>query len=176
MDALAVDGIRLVARYLPRAYQDGADGQAREKMALASLYGGFCLANARLGAVHGFAGPIGGMVPAPHGVICARFLPIVMEANIGALLERRGYQEYLVRYEYLAKLLTGDENASVSDGVRWAYDMRNTLQIPKLNSYGFTLKHVGRLVEKVVQSSSMKGNPVQLRELEIEALMLQELS
>src|SRR5512138_2719174 len=54
-------------------------------MSLASLYGGLALANAGLGAVHGFAGPIGGMFPAPHGAVCAALLPPVMEANLQAL-------------------------------------------------------------------------------------------
>ena len=57
-------------------------------MALVSLLGGLCLANAKLGAVHGFAGPIGGMFPAPHGAVCARLLPVVVERNVAALRER----------------------------------------------------------------------------------------
>ncbi len=57
-------------------------------MALAALFGGIALANARLGAVHGFAGVLGGATGQAHGAICARLLPFVMEANIRAVGER----------------------------------------------------------------------------------------
>src|SRR5512135_311783 len=88
-DALAREGIRRSARSLPRAGVDGVDGvQVHEDLALASLFGGFCLANAGLGAVHGFAAPAGGMFSAPHGAVCAALLPRVMEANVRALETR----------------------------------------------------------------------------------------
>ena len=61
---------------------------ARSDMALTSLLGGLALANAKLGAVHGFAGVLGGMYDAPHGATCAALLPPVMEANIKALNAR----------------------------------------------------------------------------------------
>jgi alcohol dehydrogenase class IV len=51
-------------------------------MSLASLFSGMALANAKLGAVHGLAGPLGGVLSAPHGAICARLLPFVMETNL----------------------------------------------------------------------------------------------
>ena len=72
----------------PRLSSTGSDAAAREDMALASLFGGLALANAGLGAVHGFAGPLGGMFPAPHGAVCAGLLPHVMEANVRALQAR----------------------------------------------------------------------------------------
>ena len=61
-------------------------------MCVAALFSGIALANARLGAVHGFAGVLGGTTGHPHGAICARLLPFVMEANIRAL-EGRGRHE-----------------------------------------------------------------------------------
>ena len=64
-DAICREGMRRVSRSLQIAYQHGNDSDAREDMALASLFGGIALANAKLGAVHGFAGPIGGMFPIP---------------------------------------------------------------------------------------------------------------
>ena len=68
-------------------------------MSLASLFGGLALANAGLGAVHGFAAPIGGMFPAPHGAVCAALLPHVMEVNIRALRARAPDSEALRRYD-----------------------------------------------------------------------------
>jgi alcohol dehydrogenase class IV len=87
-DGICREGLRCAGRSLRRAYEDGSDQKAREDMAMASLFSGLGLANAKLGAVHGFAGPLGGMYSAPHGVVCARLLPFVMEANVKAL-ERR---------------------------------------------------------------------------------------
>jgi len=90
-DGICREGLGRAGRSLRRAYEDGKDSDARQDMALASLFSGLGLANAKLGAVHGFAGPLGGMYSAPHGVICARLLPFVMAANVQAL--RRGTGE-----------------------------------------------------------------------------------
>lgn len=84
-DAICREGIRHAAKSLRTVYHNGADASAREGMSLASLFGGLALANAALGAVHGFAGPLGGMLNAPHGAICAKLLPLVMEVNIKVL-------------------------------------------------------------------------------------------
>jgi len=87
-DGLCREGMERAARSLLRAFQDGKDLDAREDMALAALFSGLALANAGLGTVHGFAGPLGGMLPAPHGALCGLLLPHVMEANVHALKTR----------------------------------------------------------------------------------------
>ena len=68
-DSLCVEGMRRAARSLPRVFADGRDAEARLDMSLASLFGGLALANAGLGAVHGFAAAIGGAFDAPHGAV-----------------------------------------------------------------------------------------------------------
>jgi len=159
-DALCVDGIKRAARSLTAAFQNPGDVAAREDMALASLFGGMALANAGLGAVHGFAGPIGGMFPAPHGAICAALLPHVMEANLRALRERQPAGESLGRYDEVARLLTGNPSATAGDGVEWVRKLTATLQIPRLGTCGIKPAHTRELVEKAAQSSSMKANPI----------------
>ncbi|MBZ0307084.1 MAG: iron-containing alcohol dehydrogenase [Anaerolineae bacterium] len=159
-DALCREGIQRAGRSLQRAYENGDDFQAREDMALTSLFGGLALANAKLGAVHGFAGPIGGMFPAPHGAVCARLLPLVMEVNIRALCQRDSHSDALNRYDEVAHLLTGKSLAMT--GVRWAQHLGERLQIPPLSTYGITREHIPLLVEKSRHASSMKGNPIQL--------------
>ncbi len=116
-DGFCREGLARAARSLRRAYHHGSDVAARRDMALASLCGGLALANAKLGAVHGFAGPIGGMFDAPHGAVCARLLPLVMTANVRALEERSPNSPALVRYAEVAKIVTGDADASIADGV-----------------------------------------------------------
>jgi alcohol dehydrogenase class IV len=160
-DALCVEGIRRAARSLQRAYDSG-DPDARHDMALASLFGGLALANSGLGAVHGFAAPIGGMFSAPHGAVCASLLPHVMEINIRALRERDANGEALVRYRKVASLLTGSEKADSADGIAWVRDLCRELKIPRLRAFGITECDIALLVEHAAKASSMKANPIVL--------------
>src|SRR5690606_38127490 len=80
-DALCREGIRQSARYLQRAVRDGHVVDAREALCITSLCGGLALANAKLGAIHGFAGPLGGLLHAPHGALCAALLPATLRVN-----------------------------------------------------------------------------------------------
>lgn len=161
-DPLCLDGMRRAARSLRRAYEYGNDAAAREDMALVSLFGGLALANARLGAVHGFAGPLGGMYPIPHGVACATLLPYVMEANVRALRERTPDSQSLRRYDEVARILTGDADATAADGVAWVQDLSDALAIPPLSTYGIRREHFPEIVDKSARASSMKGNPIVL--------------
>jgi alcohol dehydrogenase class IV len=161
-DGFCVEGMRRVARSLQRAFERGQDLQAREDMALASLFGGLSLANAGLGAVHGFAAPIGGMFHAPHGAVCAALLPRVMEVNLGALRARLPDGEALRRYDTVAAILTGSEQAIAADGIRWISELCHALQIPGLRTYGITDNDLPELVDKAAKASSMKANPIVL--------------
>ncbi|HXC99188.1 MAG TPA: iron-containing alcohol dehydrogenase [Verrucomicrobiae bacterium] len=166
-DTFCRDGITGAARSLRAAFDNGRDGRAREDMALASLFGGLALANAGLGAVHGLAGPIGGLLPAPHGAICAALLPHVMSANLAALRERQPAGEALCRYEIIARLLTGRETAVADDGVAWVRALVAHFQIPPLGRYGLTAAHNPELIEKAANASSMKANPIALTSEEL---------
>jgi alcohol dehydrogenase class IV len=166
-DALALEGLRLGARSLSRAFRSGDDLSAREDMALCSLFGGLSLANAKLGAVHGFAAPIGGQFESPHGAVCARLLPLVMEANVAALRERDPSSPLLGRFERVARVLTGNESASIADGVDFVRQLAKELEVPSLATYGVTSAHVAEIVAKAAVASSMKGNPVVLTPAEL---------
>jgi len=174
-DLFCLEGIRRAARALPRVCADGADRSAREDMALASLLGGLSLANAGLGVVHGFAAPVGGMFPAPHGAVCAALLPHGMEANLRALLERGGGGETAGRYETIARILTGDAGASADDGVAWVRELARRLEIPGLGAYGLKEAGVPQVVAKAARASSMKANPVKLTEAELTLVLRQAL-
>jgi len=166
-DALCIEGIRRAARSLRRACKDGTDLAAREDMALASLFSGMALANAGLGAVHGFAGPIGGMFPAPHGAVCAALLPHVLAMNHRALQQRQPESEALERFTELARLLTDSPGANAEEGIRWVKQLVRDLQVPSLGSYGITPDHLAELIPKAAAASSMKGNPLQLTSEEL---------
>jgi alcohol dehydrogenase class IV len=161
-DGICREGLKLAARSLEKAYEDGSDAAAREDMSLASLFGGLALANAKLGAVHGFAGPLGGMIHAPHGVICARLLPHVMAMNVRALQSRAADSPALARYNEVAQLLTGKATARASDGVAWVQGLCEVLKVPPLTEYGLKQADFGAAVAKAQKASSMKGNPISL--------------
>ncbi|HDQ44469.1 MAG TPA: iron-containing alcohol dehydrogenase [bacterium] len=166
-DGVCREGLRMAACSLQRAFHNGGDARAREGMALASLFGGLALANARLGAVHGIAGPLGGMFPAPHGVVCARLLAPVMRANLEAVRSRLPDSPVLGRFDEIARILTGDPGARAEAGVRRIGEICDELAIPPLSRYGLTEADVEELVANARQASSMKGNPVVLTDAEL---------
>jgi alcohol dehydrogenase class IV len=163
-DALCLQAIPQGAQSLPRAFHDGTDMEARTGMSLVSLFGGLALANAGLGVVHGFAGVIGGMFPAPHGAICAAILPHGMAANIAHLkaVGDQGSEAMLQRYRTVARSLTGNPAAEPADGVEFVQMLSRELAIPPLAKFGMTAGDADEVVSKSARASSMKANPVVL--------------
>ena len=170
-DGLARAGLRHAAAGLRRAYADGSDGEARTHMALCSLLGGMALANAKLGAVHGFAGVIGGIADVPHGVACAALLAPVVEANVRSLRLRRPDSPALARYEETARLLTGHPDASIEDGVAWIRQTIVLLDVPGLRASGLRPDHADEVVAKAAKASSMQGNPIALTHDDLHAIL-----
>jgi alcohol dehydrogenase class IV len=171
-DALCRDGIARAARALPRAVADGRDGEARADLALAALYSGIALANAGLGAVHGFAGPVGGAFAAPHGAVCAALLPGVFLRNFQALELSGDPFSRRWKFSETARLLTGRADATAADGARWLEELRQQLGIPGLAAYGVGAEHADDLVAQARKASSMKGNPVDLPDLTLREILL----
>jgi len=161
-DGLCREGLARAARSLRAAFHHGADPAAREDMCIAGLFSGIALANAGLGAVHGFAGPLGGLFDAPHGVICARLLPFVMEANVRTLFANQPNSVSLQRYEQVAQILTGNAQAGAAAGVQWVKQVCAELNVAPLSFYGMQESDIPTVVDKARQASSMKGNPVEL--------------
>lgn len=166
-DLYCLEGIRRVARSLPVAFHHGHNKDARADMSFASLLGGLALANAGLGAVHGFAGPIGGMFPAPHGAVCAALLPAVVRVNARALADRAPQSPALQRYQEIARIVTGKTDADVPDLTRWLGELRADLGIPGLKTYGIRSEHLEVIAEKASSASSMKANPLALEREEL---------
>ena len=170
-DALCQEGITRVARSLRRAFGNGRDGAAREEMMVASLFGGMALTNAGLGAVHGLAGPLGGMVPAPHGAVCAALLPGVVAANLRALRDRAPESDALARYQRVAQILTNEAGATAADAVEWLRRVAIDLDIPRLRAYGLGPEHTAELVYKATRASSMRANPIVLTPAELTSIV-----
>ena len=166
-DGLCREGLARSARSLPRAYEGDSSEPVRVDLALASLFGGLALANAGLGAVHGFAAPAGGLFDAPHGAACAALLPAVLRVNLAALTRRRPGSPALERYREIAAIVTGRPVADAGQAVAWTESLVRSLGVPGLARWGATEADVPALVAKARAASSMKGNPIELEEDEL---------
>jgi alcohol dehydrogenase class IV len=161
-DALCREGLKLVARSLTKAYADGKDLDARSDMLLAAHFSGQALANARLGAVHGFTAALGGVYKASHGALCAALLPTVTQANLKALAERSPEHSSRERYAEAARILTGEKDAKAEDAAEYCEKLRASMKIPTLSQQGVQKDDFETLAERTSRASSMKGNPVDL--------------
>jgi alcohol dehydrogenase class IV len=170
-DAICRAGLRQAAGALRTAYFDGQNLAARESMSLASLFGGLALANAKLGAVHGFAAPLGGRFSAPHGAICARLLPLVMQVNLRALSERQPGSPVIQRFTEIAQIITGQPQATAEQGISWVQELVTDMKIPGLSAYGPQLADIPEIVSQAARASSMQGNPIRLNDRELSEIL-----
>jgi len=171
-DALARDGIRRSARSLSRAYQEGMDDPGvRDDLALASLFGGVCLANSGLGAVHGLAAAAGARLSAPHGAVCAAVLAAAMDVNLRALRQRAPSHSALGRMDEVAALLTDRSDATPEDAIVWLQELTSALSIPGLASYGLDQEQISAVVAAAQKASSMRGNPIELSDEEVREIV-----
>ena len=174
-DGLAREGLRRGAAGLRAAYADGSDLAARADMAICSLLGGIALANAKLGAVHGLAGVIGGAAHVPHGMACAALLAPVTEANVRALRSAPSGHPALDRYAEAARLITANPSAAIADGLAWIRETITLLGVPRLAAFGIGPQDADDLAAKGARSSSMQGNPVPLDPGALRAILLQAI-
>jgi alcohol dehydrogenase class IV len=177
VDAISMAGIVAGARALRRVVDVPDDLDAREQMCLCSYYGGLSLANAKLGAVHGFSGTLGGLLHAPHGAICAALLPHSWTVNLAALEGRVAAENpelaarAKARYLEVARAMTGDADATIQDGVDFLVDLVKHCDVPGLGSFGLKESDFDSVIEKSKQSSSMKGNCVPLLDEELREML-----
>jgi len=147
----------------------------REDLALASLFSGMCLANSGLGAVHGLAAAAGARLSAPHGAVCAAVLAAVMDVNLRALRERAREDPALPRMTEVATLLTGLPEATPEDAIAWLQELTTALSIPGLASYGLNQDEIAPMVAAAQEASSMRGNPIELRDEEVTEIITRSL-
>ena len=166
-ESVCREGIIRSARSLKQAYRHPEDQKARVDLSLASLFSGLALANSGLGAVHGIAAPLGGMCSAPHGAVCAKLLPYVIEANVKALRVKTPTSPALGKLNEIARWLTGSSSTGTDGLVRWLIQLCLDLNIPSLSTYGLGRQQVPELIIRSQKASSMKTNPVLLSETEL---------
>ena len=174
-DGLCREGLACSARSILRAYDDGQDLSARIDMSLASLLSGMTLANSSLGAVHGIAGPLGGYIAVPHGVACGRLLSPVFAANFRRLQSSGRLHGAIRRFVEIARILTGNFNADIAEGVAWMDHLCRRLHIPPLGDFGLEESDLPDIAANASKASSMRGNPVNLDQADLVAILKQTL-
>ena len=152
-----------------RAWADGSDLDARTDVSLCSLLSGLALANSKLGAAHGLAGPLGGLLGAPHGAITAAVMVAGSRANVAALTDQDPDHPALRRYAEVGELLTGEATAEA--GLAWFAETAQLMGIKGLASLGLREDKVPGIALAASQASSTKGNPVRLPVERLEAVI-----
>jgi alcohol dehydrogenase class IV len=149
-DGVALEGMRLIKEYLPRAYEDGHDVEARSRMLAAASMGATAFQKG-LGGVHALAHPIGSLFGTHHGLTNAVLLPYVMVHNRPAIAER---------VRAIARLL--DLTRPDFDGLlEWVLEFRRRLGIaPTLAGIGVQVKEPGVIGREAAIDPSAGGNPL----------------
>ena len=156
---IALEGMRLVKDYLPRAYNDGTDIEARAHMMSAAAMGATAFQKG-LGAIHALSHPIGANHHTHHGTTNAVFMPAVLEFNADAIRDR---------FDSVAGYLGIDGGF---DGFRsYVHGLNDSLGIPKtLADLGVENPDMDRLVADALRDPSVGGNPTEMTEANTRAL------
>jgi hypothetical protein len=141
-----------------RRLMDAEEAEARDDMAWVSLCGGIALANAGLGAVHGLAGPLGGLTGAAHGAICGALLPPILKANRRAVADPARLDAVGAMIASAFGLRSDDLEKAADALARWSRDAG----LQGLDAQGVSQVAMQQAAEMAAASSSMKANPVAL--------------
>jgi alcohol dehydrogenase class IV len=175
-DGICREGLKRISGSLLRVYVNGSDLAARTDMAFGSLCGGLALANSGLGAVHGFAGPIGGMFNAPHGMVCASLFPAVARTNFEAIKQREPNNPALQRYDEAAKIMLQNDRATIEHAIDRLTGLCMQMFVPGLEDFGIKETDFPAIVNNAKNASSMKGNPIVLTDAELTSILENSLA
>ncbi|MDE2769132.1 MAG: iron-containing alcohol dehydrogenase [Chloroflexota bacterium] len=167
-DALAIDAIDRIGRFMSRAYHHPDDVEAREQMLVGSLHAGLAFNNASVALVHGMSRPIGAYFHVPHGLSNAMLLPTVMQFSLGGDIPR---------YAHIARVLGAtqtDDQAAAEVGVAIVRDLAADLKVPTLRAWGVD-EHRYRdvtpaMARDALASGSPANNPRPATQAEVESL------
>ena len=171
IDSLAFKALSLASEsLLPLSLDHGNDIALRGKMSYAALVSGITLSHAGLGAVHGMAGPLGGLFPVPHGVACGKLLFPVMTFVVKKIIDEKNLVAQK-RFADIGRILTGD---SVNEDIFYCKSFLNVLhkwtkalQLPQLSCFGMTAADMG----KVISLADSKNSPALLSKEEMKIIM-----
>jgi alcohol dehydrogenase class IV len=167
-DALALQGIKQIKKYLLRAYLEGENNiEARAGMALAAMFSGITLSHAGLGLVHGLASPLGGFFDIPHGVVCGSLMAPVFAHTIDNLMEQPenpAIPKLVIVSKVFADFKYKQEKEYLQAFKEKLLHITSLLELPRLSEYGFTEE----LIPKIIEHTSHKSHPVKLTEAQLE--------
>jgi alcohol dehydrogenase class IV len=167
IDALAREGLKSVKQSLISSYMNGDDIVARTGMSFAALTSGICLANAGLGAVHGFASSVGGMYKIPHGLICGTLMAATNKINVRELRKGSGSEPALKKYATLGRLFIDEAGKSdsyyIDAFIEFLYSLTNKFKLPGLGKYGINRNDI----DEICSITECKNNPVKLNKEEL---------
>lgn len=170
-DALALQGLKQIKRYLLRAFLEGENNiEARSGMALAAMFSGITLTHAGLGLVHGLASPLGGFFLIPHGVVCGSLMAPVFAYTIDNLLEQNenpAIQKLIIVSKVFADFKYKQEKEYLQAFKQKLFHITSLLEVPQLSEYGFTED----AIPKIIEHTSHKSHPVKLTEEQLAEIL-----
>ncbi len=152
-DALAIDAIDRIGRFMARAYHHPDDAEAREEMLVGSLHAGLAFNNASVALVHGMSRPIGAYFHVPHGLSNAMLLPTVMEFSLGGDIPR---------FAHIARVLgatESDNHAAAAAGVAIVRDLAANLEVPTLRAWGVDEPRFREVTPAMARDALASGSP-----------------
>jgi alcohol dehydrogenase class IV len=171
-DSLAVEGLRCISMYLLKVYRNGNDLEARAGMAYAAMVSGITLSNAGLGVVHGFASTLGGYIEIPHGIVCGTLMGAANKKNVEIICDKGNNNISLNKYANIGKMFvknTGKSNEYYAKAlVEHIEELITNLKLPALGYFGIKAEQA----EKIVDSTSLKNNPVPLTRADLLDILL----
>ena len=173
-DLVALQGIRAAVGALDHLARGTSSPESQGEMALASLWGGLALANAGLGATHGLVAPLGGRHPVPHGAGCGCLLAATVRVNVRALRDRAKGSLALVRYASVANAVIPRAGATIEEAVDVLDALRRSLGILGLAAYGVRGDELAPIIEQS-RSGSMRSNPIDLTDAELDTILRMSL-
>ncbi len=155
-DLLALEGIRLIGQNLKEAFVNGNNTEAREKVALGSMYGGMCLGPVNTGAVHALAYPLGSTFKIPHGVSNAMLLPYVLEYNLDASVKK-----YAEVARAMGVELNGSDRDVALEGIAFIRQMILDFKIPgRLSELNIEEKDIEEMAHSALKIQRLLKNNV----------------
>ena len=172
-DLYALKAIELIGASLRRAVAFGSDKEARENMALGSVFAGISLANAGVGAVHACAYPLGGKFETGHGVTNALLLPYIMEYNLIGDLQK--YANIARAMGEVTEMLSLREQAELAS--KAVFSLSRDIGIPqKLSEFGVKKEDIPGLAEASMKVTRlMDNNPKKLTLEEVQECLYKAL-
>ena len=175
-DALALQGLKHVKKYLLRTFLEGENNlEARAGMSLAALFSGITLAHAGLGLVHGFASPLGGHFQIPHGVVCGTLMAPVNAATIDKIIHDKdhpAYRKYLIVSKVFSDFKYKEDKEYLLAFKDKLEHMTKVLEVPMLSAAQIDVNKLDAIIEE----TSHKHHPVTLSDQTMKEILLSRMT